>query len=281
MSLSSQQSSIGDFRSVTPHREPAVLRSQQTAALGPGAALLGPPAMTRVGVYEFDSPSLHTGAHQAQQPQRSSSQRQPQRSSKPKAAQHRDHQLPSMASRRVGGFADRELKAQLAQAVYNFSETPGERPLHGFTPDAQDGPAVTPIPVATSFRPPPGGGARRQPQSQPQPQQTPDSLMPPPATPLTQSTAQAPGPSDPSASASQAASGTPCAAASPSTAAPTAASAASGMSVCGLLWEPMEEEASTKRAVPMRVPKKKNDLPDEKKFEISALLDEDEDPFGW
>jgi hypothetical protein len=53
------------------------------------------------------------------------------------------------------------------------------------------------------------------------------------------------------------------------------------MSVCGLLWEPMEEEASTKRAVPMRVPKKKNDLPDEKKFEISALLDEDEDPFGW
>ena len=52
------------------------------------------------------------------------------------------------------------------------------------------------------------------------------------------------------------------------------------MSVCGLLWEPMEEEASAKRAAPMRVPKK-IDLPDEKKFEISALLDEDEDPFGW
>lgn len=228
--------------------------------------------------YEFDSPSLHAGASRRRQ----------------RPAKAKLQALRPMVGQRVGGAADFELKAQLALAVFNFSETPSDRPLHGFTPDA-DGPAVTPIPVATSFvhqlrAPPPN-----------QAQQTSESIstvMPPPQTTTAGTSDKRPKTDSPEllphCSPSPTAvppAGTPSAAhllkiraartaqMTPLKAAQTPP-AASG-TLCGLLWEPMETDGSVPMRAPTRVPTKTTDLPPTHKFEINDLLDENEDPFGW
>ena len=219
--------------------------------------------------YEFDSPSLHA--------------RQPQQ---------RAQLLRRMCSgQRIGGVADLELKAQLAQAVFNFSETPSDHPLHGFTPDA-DGPAVTPIPVATSFRPPPAGAAPHQ--AIPAPDRCGD-MPPPPTTPAARSESQlrpihrstkrpvesAKEPAEPAATTPSAAHllKTRAARAALQTLIAAAQTPPATSAPCGLMWEPMETDDQV--SVPMRVPKKTDNLLPTHKFEINDLLDEGEDPFGW
>ena len=233
------------------------------------------------GEYEFDSPSLH-----APLPPRS----------KPKLdlARTRAQMLRPTSGQRIGGVADLELKAQLAMAVFNFSETPGAHPLHGFTPDA-DGPAVTPIPVATSFRPPPAAAAVG---AQPPQQQAATGLntMPPPTTPavLSQTRAQPIHPSKVQAQqtanpAAAPAADTPSAAHLLKTRARAALQASvtaaqtppATNALCGLLWEVETDSDDQVSLAPMRVPKKNENLPSTHKFEINDLLDEDEDPFGW
>ena len=51
------------------------------------------------------------------------------------------------------------------------------------------------------------------------------------------------------------------------------------------MWEEMaddsDDEGETPMHRPMRVPTKVEGLPDERKYDISSMLDEDDDPFGW
>ena len=173
-------------------------------------------------------------------------------------------------------------------AVFNFSETPSEHPLHGFTPDV-DGPAATPIPVATSFRPPPGGAPQHQAKAAEN-----SAMPPPPTTPATASKPLA-APIHPAKRRTAAPAGLtntpsaahllktralaalqPSATATQTPPAPNAPSPATN-APCGLLWEG-EQVVS---APAMRVPKKNDNLPSTQIFELNDLLDEDEDPFGW
>jgi len=223
--------------------------------------------------YEFDSPSLHA--------------RKPQ--------QRAQLLRPTSSGQRIGGVADLELKAQLAQAVFNFSETPSEHPLHGFTPDA-DGPAVTPIPVATSFRPPPAAAAAaaapRRAMSAPDgcgempppptpPAARPERQMRPIHRPTKRPVESVEEPAEPAATTPSAAHllKTRAARAALQTLIAAAQTPPATSAPCGLMWEPMETDDQV--SVPMRVPKKTDNLPSTHKFEINDLLDEGEDPFGW
>ena len=151
-------------------------------------------------VYDFDSPSLHVHGHARPPQPRASSGLLARKKQRPSVAveakkdlkakraalleqKPAEMTLPAMSSRRVGGVGDGDLKEQLAQAVFSFSDTPAERPMHGDTPSSYAD-SATPIPVATTFfgprtaqQPPARGGAARI-------AATPEPLMlPPPPQP--------------------------------------------------------------------------------------------------
>jgi len=189
---------------------------------------------------------------------------------------------------RVGGFHDSELKEQLAAQVFSFSQEASNamhHPLHGFTPETGNEPAVTPIPAATSFatthraQPPeasatPGAAPALAPGAAPAlapgaPAPTPEAMPPPPA-PSAQQKARA--------QKALPAVETPSAARllrqrSAEEAAPAPAQAATAAVPGGLQWEDMgsSSDEDDEPHVPVRVPVHD---PQATKYSLDSMLED-------
>ena len=247
--------------------------------------------MAAADVYDFSSPSLFASG--------------PAALPNPRQAKRPTVSLDAMVRKgRVGGFHDSELKEQLAAQVFSFSQEASNamhHPLHGFTPETGNEPAVTPIPAATSFAtthraqpPEPGATPGAAPALAPgAPAPTPEAMPPPPA-PSAQQKARA--------QKALPAVETPSAARllrqrSAEEAAPAPAQAATAAVPGGLQWEDMGSSSEDDEPhVPVRVPVHD---PQATKYSLDSMLEDvsskvticpaarvsldaaGQDPFGW
>ena len=223
--------------------------------------------MAAADVYDFSSPSLFASG--------------PAALPNPRQAKRPTVSLDAMVRKgRVGGFHDSELKEQLAAQVFSFSQEASNamhHPLHGFTPETGNEPAVTPIPAATSFatthraQPPeasatPGAAPALAPGA---PAPTPEAMPPPPA-PSAQQKARA--------QKALPAVETPSAARllrqrSAEEAAPAPAQAATAAAPGGLQWEDMgsSSDEDDEPHVPVRVPVHD---PQAAKYSLDSMLED-------